>query len=225
MNIENIPKLWKNKFFQFKDFSNIMQTITNEYNNNNNKIYPSLNNIFNAFQHFDFNETKIVILGQDPYYSHDFANGIAFGINNSNNKIPPSLKNIKKELKNDLNIELDDLSLLKWCKQKILLLNTSLTVIHNKPTSHIKIWKEFIKYIINLLNNELENIIFIAWGRNAHQLLLDINTNKHKLLISSHPSPLSFNKSYNIYPPFNNSKPFSMINKTLKNYNFSEINW
>lgn len=224
MNIENIPKLWKTKFFQFKDFSNIVQTITNEYNNNN-KIYPSLNNIFNAFQHFDFNETRIVILGQDPYYSHDFANGIAFGINNSNNKIPPSLKNIKKELKNDLNIELTDLSLLKWCKQNILLLNTSLTVIHNKPTSHIKIWKEFIKYIINLLNNELDNIIFIAWGRNAHQLLLDINIDKHKLLISSHPSPLSFNKSYNIYPPFNNSKPFSMINETLKNYNFSEINW
>lgn len=223
MNIENIPKLWKNKFLQFKDFSNITHTIINEYNNN--KVYPSLNNIFNAFQHFDFNETRIVILGQDPYYSNNIANGIAFGIDNSNNKIPPSLKNIMKELKNDLNIELNDLSLLKWCKQKILLLNTSLTVIYNKPTSHIKIWKEFIKYLINLLNNELENIIFIAWGRNAHQLLIDINTNKHKLFISSHPSPLSYNKSYNIYSSFNNSKPFSLINQTLKNNNFPEIIW
>ena len=222
MDIENIPKSWKNKFFEFNDFSNIIQKISNEYNNSN--VYPEKNNIFNSFRHFDFNETRIVILGQDPYYTNNIANGIAFGINNSN-KIPPSLKNIIKELYNDENIQLSDLSLLKWCKQKILLLNTSLTVINNKPTSHIKIWKEFIKHIIDLLNNELNNIIFIAWGKNAHELLKNINIEKHYLFISSHPSPLSFNKKYNIYPPFNNSKPFSYINKILELNNFTKISW
>ena len=119
---------------------------------------------------------------------------------------------------------MQDYTLENWAKQKILLLNTSLTVIKNKPGSHIKYWNKFIDYIINELN-KLDNIIFVAWGKHAHDKLKNINTNKHYLIISSHPSPLSCYKTYKTYPTFNNSKPFTQINNILKNINKQEIIW
>ena len=128
---------------------NNIQEITNEYKNN--IVYPPYKEIFKCFNYFKLNQTKIVILGQDPYYTPDIAHGLAFGIKNCN-KIPPSLKNIAKELYNDLNIELSDYTLESWAKQKILLLNTSLTVVKNNPGSHIKYWKDFINYILLEIN-------------------------------------------------------------------------
>ena len=221
-----LPKSW-NKVIQNVNKTNIIndefiKLIFNEYNNN--IVYPKIENIFKCFEYFDLNETKIVILGQDPYYTPDIAHGLAFGIDNNINKIPPSLKNIAKELYNDVSINLQDYTLENWAKQKILLLNTSLTVIKNKPGSHIKYWNKFIDYIINELN-KLDNIIFVAWGKHAHDKLKNINTNKHYLIISSHPSPLSCYKTYKTYPTFNNSKPFTQINNILKNINKQEIIW
>jgi uracil-DNA glycosylase len=221
LNYNNLPKLWKSKFDEYNNIDILLQNINKEYDNE--IIYPEKNNIFKCFHYFDLNQTKIVILGQDPYYTPNMASGLAFGVNN-NNKIPPSLKNISKELYNDLNIDLNDYTLETWAQQKILLLNTSLTVIKNKPSSHIKYWNDFINYILKQLN-EMENIIFIGWGKHAHDKLKIINKNKHYILISSHPSPLSCNKYYGIYLPFNNSKPFSKINKILEYNNFSTINW
>ena len=221
-----LPKSW-NKVIQNVNKTNIIddefiKLIFNEYNNN--IVYPKIENIFKCFEYFDLNETKIVILGQDPYYTPDIAHGLAFGIDNNINKIPPSLKNIAKELYNDVSINLQDYTLENWAKQKILLLNTSLTVIKNKPGSHIKYWNKFIDYIINELN-KLDNIIFVAWGKHAHDKLKNINTNKHYLIISSHPSPLSCYKTYKTYPTFNNSKPFTQINNILKKNNEKQIIW
>lgn len=212
MNNHNLTKIMSDK--------NI-EEIINEYKNN--IIYPSYKEIFKCFNYFKLNQTKIVILGQDPYYTPEIAHGLAFGIKNDN-KIPPSLKNIAKELYNDLNIELNDYTLESWAKQKILLLNTSLTVVKNKPGSHIKYWKDFINYILIEIN-KLSNIIFIAWGKHAHDKLKFIDTNKHTLIVTSHPSPLSYHKEYGIYPPFKNSKPFSKVNNILKNNNQEIINW
>ena len=223
--INNLPKSW-NEAIQNINKTNIInddfiKSILNEYKNNT--IYPNIENVFKSFQYFNLYETKVVILGQDPYYTPDMAHGLAFGVNNTN-KIPPSLKNIAKELYNDLNIELKDYSLENWAKQKILLLNTSLTVIKNKPGSHIKYWNEFIDYVINELN-QLDNIIFVAWGKHAHEKLKNINTNKHYLIISSNQSPLSCYKTYKKFNAFNNSKPFTQINNILKNINKEQIIW
>ena len=192
-------------------------------NEGNINIYPQHKDIFRCFNYFNLIDTKVVILGQDPYHGKDQATGLD-GINNQFKK-PPSLKNIEKELLNDLNINLTDQTLEKWAKQNILLLNSALTVIEGKPGSDIKIWSSFTDNIINYINNHCNNVIFLAWGAFAHNKLKSIDTNKHWLLISSHPSPLSCNKKYKNYHEFIGSKPFSKINNILKINNKDTINW
>ena len=127
----------------------------------NIKIFPEHENIFRCFNYFNLTDRKIVILGQDPYHGPDQATGLAFGINNKFQK-PPSIKNIEKELLNDLNINLSDQTLEKWAKQNILLLNTSLTVIQGKPGSDMKLWSSFTNNIIDYINNNCNNVIFVA---------------------------------------------------------------
>ena len=187
-------------------------------------VFPKIDNIFRCFTYFSFNETKIVILGQDPYHSPNQATGLCFGIE-KDVPVPPSLRNIKKELQEDLDITITDNSLEKWAKQGILLLNASLSVIQGKPNSQAKLWNEFTKFLINRLNDCEHSIIFVAWGAFAHEKFKNIDLNKHKLIISSHPSPLSVYKKYKIYPAFSRSKPFSKINEILKNNNQTLIEW
>ncbi len=189
-------------------------------------IFPKEEEIFNAFKYFELNETKVVILGQDPYHTPNQAIGLSFGINKENCKnIPPSLKNIVKELKSDLNIDLQDYTLKSWAIQGILLLNASLTVIQGKPASQMKLWSEFTSFIIKELNKCEHQIIFVAWGAFAHNKLYNIDLTHHKLIVSSHPSPLSVYKSYKMFPAFDKSKPFSQINKYLNENNNTEIKW
>lgn len=198
----------------------ILNNINSKYLNNQIKIYPSSLNIFKAFNFFNIEHTKVVILGQDPYHNLDQANGLAFGCNN---KPPPSLRNISSELLGDLGISISDYSLEKWAKQGILLLNTALTVIQSKPSSHIKYWSKFTNFIINELNNMQHPIIFVAWGAYAYDKLKNINLNKHHLIVSSHPSPLSVFKKFKKFPSFAGSKPFSKINSLLDKD--LKINW
>jgi uracil-DNA glycosylase len=223
----NLDNSWLNMFdnynleYKDKDLNSILNLIKIE--NMSKNIYPEYINIFNCFKHFKLYETKVVILGQDPYHNINQACGISFGVNN--NKPPPSLKNIIKELHTDLNISMSDYTLLNWAKQGVLMLNTSLTVIENKPTSHLKLWYEFTKFIIDDINKNLDNVIFIAWGAFAHKKLIDIDIKRHYLIISSHPSPLSANKKYKLFPEFIGSKPFSKTNEILEKINKDKIIW
>lgn len=229
-NIDNIVKLsWKQIFKEYDLLYpkySINNILNNCYNNNNIiNVFPKYENCFRCFNYFEFNETKVVILGQDPYHNDDQACGLAFGI--ENNKIPPSLKNITKELKSSLNIEFkdNDYSLEKWAKQGILLLNTGLTVEKNKPGSHIKIWNNFIKFIIDKLSKSTNSIVFLCWGAYAHKILQNINNPRHCLIVTSHPSPLSCNKKYKSYPSFNGSKCFICVNHILEENGLIKIEW
>jgi len=179
------------------------------------EIYPKIENIFRCFQYFDSKNTKVVILGQDPYHGPNQATGLCFGVSNDV-KMPPSLKNIAKELKKDTNKDLSDITLEKWARQGVLLLNTSLTVIQKTPGSHIKYWRHFTQFIIDYINTTCEGVVFVAWGAFAHKKLENVNLNKHTLIVSSHPSPFSYFKNYRSYSSFCDSKPFIKINKKLE---------
>lgn len=211
---------WRKIIDDFND-ENIFDLIENIYDTNN-KIYPEKKNVLHCFDFCEINEINVVILGQDPYYSNNNASGLAFA--SLNKVLPPSLNNIKKLLKNDVNIDLNYPDLEKWASQGILLLNSSLTVEENKPGIHLKLWNKFINYIIDILNAQ-KNIIFIAWGAFALKKLENIDSLNNRLIVSSHPSPLSCNKKFKNFPSFNNSNVFSRINLLLKEFNKKEIEW
>ena len=227
-NNTKIKDSWKTLFTKYnnkyetknKSLNNILDSLKNSQFN----IYPKVENIFKCFEYFESNETKVLILGQDPYHGLNQATGLCFGIN-ENLIIPPSLKNIIKELKNDLNITLNNNSLENWAQQKILMLNASLTVIEKKPNSQATLWSDFTDFIIDELNKNEEPIIFVAWGAFAHNKLKNIDTSKHSLIVSSHPSPLSVYKKYKTFPSFQDSKPFSQINEILQKNKKTLINY
>lgn len=228
--MNNIKKSWNNIIDKYnikyknESIDNILLNLKNQSNDYN--IYPKIDKLFKCFEYFDIENTKIVILGQDPYHTQNIATGLCFGIDlNNSTHIPPSIKNINKELKNDLDIELNDYTLNNWAKQGILLLNTSLSVIENNPGSHIKLWNNFTKYIIEELNNCEHSIIFVSWGAFSYNKLKNIDTTKHTLLVSSHPSPLSVYKKFKEFPAFYGSKPFSKINNILHKQNKETIIW
>jgi len=190
--------------------------------------YPSL--IFNSFNTTPLYRTKVVILGQDPY--HNIVNDIpeAMGLSFSvpvGIKIPSSLKNIYKNLQNFGHIEEIPKhgNLSKWAKQGCLMLNTSLTVRHNKPKSHINYWKPFTDNIIKYLSETKDNLVFVLWGRPALDKVSLIDTNRHYIVVSSHPSGLSCNKPLGTYLPFNKQDHFGIINSCLKRHKKKTINW
>lgn len=182
-------------------------------------VFPTRENIFKCFDYFNINETKVVIVGQDPYYLPNQANGLCFSVN-SNMSLPKSLINIFKELKNDLGVIRTNGDLSNWAKQGVLLLNNTLTVEENKPNSHQNFgWTFFTDNVIKYINNNLQKVIFVLWGNFAQTKIQFINTNKHYIIKSTHPSPLSANSG------FFNSKPFSKINFLLKQNNKTQIDW
>lgn len=160
------------------------------------KIFPSKEKIFACFNYFDFEKMKVVIIGQDPYYINGYANGLAFAVN-KNCIIPKSLNNIFQEIKNEYGIVNTNQTLTSWANQGILLLNRTLTVIENKPNSHKHIgWDIFTNNLIKFINENCNNIVFLLWGNNAKQLIPLIDSNKHKIVYCSHPSPLSADKGF-----------------------------
>jgi uracil-DNA glycosylase len=184
-------------------------------------IFPPENQIFEAFKFTSLQNTKVVILGQDPYHGEGEANGLCFSVNKGI-KVPPSLRNIYKELASDINHfkipnhgNIDN-----WAKQGVLLLNTSLTVIKDQANSHSKIgWHQFTNKIIETISNQKEHVVFILWGKNAHDKMEFINPNKHLVLKGVHPSPLSASRG------FFGCKHFSKTNEYLVSKNLSPINW
>ncbi len=191
--------------------------VKNEYKNKT--IFPPYNNIFDALRFTDYNEVKVVILGQDPYHGLGEAHGLSFSVR-QNVSMPPSLRNIFKELKNDLNIIRENSDLTDWAKQGVLLLNSIMTVEKDKPLSHKeKGWEVFTDNIISKLNDREDPVIFVLWGSFARSKKNLITNNHHKIIESAHPSPLSASRG------FFGSRPFSKINKYLKEFNKEEIKW
>ncbi|HIM58335.1 MAG TPA: uracil-DNA glycosylase [Gammaproteobacteria bacterium] len=192
-----------------------------EYESTHNKIiYPPKDEIFNAFNLSSFDNTKVVILGQDPYHNEGQAHGLSFSVPDGIT-IPPSLKNIYQELELDLNIKPSkNGNLTHWASQGILLLNSVLTVEKNSPASHAKSgWVNFTDTVIDILNEKKQNLVFILWGAYAQQKIEQIDLNKHLVLTAAHPSPFSAHKG------FFGCKHFSQTNEYLKMHNLHPINW
>ena len=182
-------------------------------------ISPKIENIFKAFEYCSFDETNVVIFGQDPYFQPGVANGLAFSVN-KRTPIPHSLKNIFREIKNDIgSLSNLDGDLGRWASQGVLLLNSSLTVEENKPGSHSKIgWNDFILDVINCLNTK-KGLVFILWGNDAKKYHKKINKKDNLILTSSHPSPLS------AYKGFLGCRHFSKCNNYLIAHDKKPINW
>ena len=190
-------------------FKKMWSFLKQEYKNKN--IFPPRNEIFACFQYFDFEATKVVIVGQDPYYTNGYANGLAFAVNR-NCTIPKSLINIFKEIKNEYGKVNTDRTLINWARQGILLLNRTLTVEENKPNSHKLIgWDMFTNNLIKFINEHTKNVVFVLWGNNAKQLQSLIDQSRHKIITCSHPSPLSANYG------FFGSNCFKKVNSYLNN--------
>lgn len=187
----------------------------------NLNIYPPIPIIFNAFNHFDIKDTKVVILGQDPYHQKSQAMGLAFSIF-SDCKIPPSLRNIIKEINNEYsNPEINNHNgnLMYLVEQGVLLLNSSLTVLDSKPGCHIKLWEEFTNKIIEHISKNNEHIVFMLWGNYSRSKKEFIDTSKHCILETTHPSPLSANKG------FLGSNHFKQCNQYLESKQIETIKW
>ena len=196
-------------------FKNIAMFINKEYKEK--IVYPPKIDILRALKLTDYNDVKVVILGQDPYHGENEANGLSFSVNEGI-KLPPSLKNIYKELYDDLGITKTTGDLTSWANQGVLLLNSVLTVLKDTPTSHSKIgWQEYTDAIIKKLNEREKPIVFILWGNYARSKKNLITNKRHYIIESPHPSPFSANSG------FFGSRPFSKTNEFLKSKNKKEI--
>ena len=184
------------------------------------EIFPPKSRILRALSLTDYDDVRVVNLGQDPYHGVGEANGLAFAVSDGV-KIPPSLRNIYKELYNDLGIEPASVGNLEcWAKEGVLLLNAVLTVEKDKPASHKFLgWENFTDAIIKSLNDKDTPVVFILWGNFARSKKSLITNPKHYVIESAHPSPFSANYG------FFGSKPFSKTNEFLKKNHLKEIDW
>lgn len=203
--------------FEKDYYQQLRRFLVDEYNNY--KIYPPMDKIYQAFEWTSYSDTKVVILGQDPYHGENQAIGLSFSVA-PGAKIPPSLKNIYKELESDLGYPPVNHGYLKsWADQGVLMLNTVLTVREHTPNSHQKKgWEKLTDKAIQALSNR-GHVIFVLWGNNAKEKISLIDQNKNKVISSAHPSPFSAHRG------FFGTKPFSKINKLLVEYNMEPINW
>lgn len=196
-------------------------------------IYPALDDVFTAFDLTPYAKTKVVILGQDPYHGPGQAHGLSFSVRDADSqsvggqtnptKLPPSLKNIFKELASDLKPDSDGLptsgDLTSWATQGVFLLNTVLTVRCGEANSHRKRgWEQFTDQVITQLNQR-SGLVFILWGKSAEKKIELIDADRHAVITSAHPSPLSAHRG------FLGSKPFSRCNEALLKLGLSEIQW
>ena len=218
-----INESWKKLLdseFNSEYFKNLIAFIKEDYSKST--CYPKGSQIFNAFDFCPINDLKVVIIGQDPYHGVDQANGLCFSVNKGISH-PPSLINIFKEIQSDLGYKYQDNKgdLTKWAKQGVMLLNATLTVRNNSAGSHQnKGWETFTDKVIELISIETNNTVFLLWGSFAKQKKKLIDTEKHKILESGHPSPLSANRGY-----WFGNKHFSRCNDYLDSVGKSKIDW
>lgn len=214
------------------DWKSILNEVSTNYIENINKqiskdiigysplaeVFPPKELILNAFNHFNFNELKVVIIGQDCYPTKGNAMGLCFSVPDGTTKCPASLRNIFKELEAEYGIKRNNPNLLDWAQQGVLMLNTALTVIEGLPGSHIKIWKDFTRDIISYIVEKNRNICFILWGEYAISYKYIIDEQNHYVLTHSHPSPLC-------RKPFVGNNHFIKCNDFLENVNKTKIKW
>ena len=215
MNWEDIINQEKKKPY----FKQLEKTIEEKYSTS--IVFPKKEDIYKAFSLTAFEDKKVVIFGQDPYHGANQAQGLAFSTPKEI-KNPPSMQNILKEINSDLQMKstCEDGDLTPWAKQGVLLLNTILTVEESKPKSHKNIgWEEFTDSIIKYISQNKENIVFILWGAPSIAKSKLIDSSKHHILTSVHPSPLSS------YRGFFGCKHFSKTNEILENLNIRPIIW
>lgn len=222
-------QMWKKLLKSDKGIKIINFLIKKESHINNFIILPKFNDIFNTFKFFDLHQTKMVLLGQDPYIRVECidgkfipqAMGLSFSVPNGI-KIPPSLRNIFKELKNNFNnFEIPNHgNLTRWVSEEnILLLNSALTVEKGKSNSHQKLWNNITDNVIKFISDNTKNVVFLLLGNNAKSKIKLINSSKHIIVSGVHPSPLSANRG------FFNSNIFNKINEKLLEKKISKINW
>ena len=203
--------------FKKEYFKNLGIFVKNEYKNK--VCFPPYNDIFNCLRYTDYDEVKVVILGQDPYHGIGEAHGLSFSVRN-NVKRPPSLNNIFNELQSDLGVTKNDNDLTGWAEQGVLLLNSIMSVEKDKALSHKeKGWEIFTDNIIMQLNKREKPIVFILWGSYARSKKILITNPNHYIIESVHPSPLS------AYNGFFGSKPFSKTNNFLIKNKIEPIIW
>jgi uracil-DNA glycosylase len=214
---------WNNQLnqeFQKPYFLELMRQVEQEYDTTT--CFPPKELIFNAFEQFDFDETKVVIIGQDPYHGTGEANGLCFSVNDGV-AIPPSLKNIFTEINSEYDRILFPTSgnLERWSKQGVLLVNAGLTVRKDAANSHKHLkWNLFTDAVIQLLNDNCTHLVFLLWGSFAHKKGKMITREKHLVLETGHPSPLSANRGF----WFGNNH-FKLTNEYLLNNKKKEIEW
>ena len=204
--------------FEKEYYQELRKFLVEEYRTK--EIFPNMYNIFEALKHTSYKDTKVLILGQDPYHGENQAHGLAFSVQ-PNVKTPPSLLNMYKELKSDLGCDIPNNGyLMPWADQGVLLLNTALTVRAHEANSHKnKGWEIFTDNIIKLLNERTDPVVFVLWGANARKKKELIDMNKHFILEAPHPSPLSASRG------FFGCKHFSKINEILQNLGKEPIDW
>lgn len=206
-------------FFQSEQFKSIVAFLKQQ-RETGKLILPNAENVFRAFATTPFDQVKVVILGQDPYPTFGHAEGLSFSVPPSVKTLPPTLVNIFKELNSDIGSKKTDGSLLSWAQQGVLLLNTHLTVEQGKPASHAKLgWEKLTNEVLRTLSNEQDHIVFILWGSHAQAKSMYIDTDKHLIIASVHPSPLA------AYKGFFGSKPFSRTNAYLVENGKLPISW
>ncbi len=217
-----IESSWKNQLqseFELPYFSDLINFVKHEYLTQ--RIYPTGRQIFNAFEKCSFDNTKVVILGQDPYHGFGQANGLCFSVNDGVRN-PPSLVNIFKEIESDLGTPFPATgNLERWAEQGVLLLNSTLTVRDGQPGSHQgKGWERFTDTVIRVLSNEKSGLVFMLWGRYAQDKGSMIDPRRHFVLKAKHPSPMAANGG-----GWFGCRHFSQANNYLKSNGKPEIDW
>ncbi|MEA5460519.1 uracil-DNA glycosylase [Arcicella sp. LKC2W] len=221
MNVK-IAESWKARLtdeFEKTYFTNLVEFVKNEYTNNT--VYPPGKLIFNAFDKCSFDDTKVVILGQDPYHGVNQANGLSFSVNDGVAS-PPSLKNIFKEIRDDLDIPVPESgNLERWANQGVLLLNSTLTVRVSEAGSHQKKgWETFTDSVIKCISEQKQDVVFLLWGKYAQDKGAVIDGTKHLILKAKHPSPMAAN-----YGGWFGTKHFSQTNDYLTSKGLKPIEW
>ena len=211
---------WKEVLQPIKEsdyFKILWEKVKLQYNST--QCFPPKDEIFRALELTEFDDVEVVIIGQDPYHNDGQANGLCFSVS-ENVTAPPSLKNIFIELKEDVGVERKNKDLQDWAKQGVLLLNATLTVQAHQPNSHKNLgWEVFTDFIIKEISDKKENVVFVLWGAFAQKKASLIDSNKHHIIQSAHPSPFS------VYRGFFGSKPFSKINNYLLEKGKKTIVW